>query len=331
MLEEHCTRVGLAPARVRPRPVRPSAAPAPFRPDRAFGSVSQVLGVIKKNVRDMPRLLRESPPTAEECASVLAGLRRMDAIAKKVSGGIRGHVQPKSPHVDHGLPDVQRGVAADVAGAGHALRVVDAPDGPADWGGTYIVVFYLDAAADVTVRCGRKFALPPGHHLYVGIQYGPGGVRGRTRRHCTPVKAKNIWNVDYMTPHARAVELWWTHDPIKRECTWSSVLASSPEFDCPAPGFGSNDCREIRATGFGAPVGRLCESHLFHSLERPNVHDFAGRLGQLRPGHAPVFWQRLDRDEQGGVLCPFEGAASSPDRGQQADRRAGPRRSRVSS
>ncbi len=211
------------------------------------------------------------------------------------------------------------------------IRVEEAQAGPSTLGGTYTVIFRHDADATVAVGALGTFDFPSGYYGYVGSAFGPGGVRARTDRHRRQHIARKKWNIDHMKPPFRAVAIWWTHDTFKRECSWSAALAASPRFDCPAAGFGSHDCRVNRSDGFGSPDGRLCRAHLLHSMERPNVHDFAGRLGQLRPGHAPVFWQRLDRDEQGGVLCPFEGAASSPDRGQQADRRAGPRRSRVSS
>ena len=163
-------------------------------------------------------------------------------------------------------------------------RVRQAPDGPDRLGGTYVVVFRLDADADVTVGRPGTFPFPAGYYCYVGTAFGGGGVGARTARHRTPVKAKKKWNIDYLTPYARAIEVWWTHDTIKRECTWSSALASVPGFAAPARASG-HDCRGNRAAGFGAPDGRLCKAHLYLSHRRPRVHDFA---------HPPaVAWSRV--------------------------------------
>jgi Uri superfamily endonuclease len=144
-------------------------------------------------------------------------------------------------------------------------------------------------------------------------------VRARTGRHLRRDIARKLWNIDHMKPPFRAVEVWWTHDIIKRECSWSIALSTIPGFDCPAAGFGAHDCRVNRAEGFGSPDGRLCRAHLYHTPEPPDVHEFARRLGRLATGHATVYRQRLDRDEQGGALFHIsDGAASPPDRRQPA-------------
>ncbi len=211
------------------------------------------------------------------------------------------------------------------------IRVGEARGGPSTLGGTYTVIFRNDADATVTVGALGTFDFPSGYYGYVGSAFGPGGVRARTDRHRRQHIARKKWNIDHMKPLFRAVEVWWTNDPIRRECSWSAALASTPGFDCPAAGFGSHDCRVNRAGGFSLPDGRLCKAHLYRSLSPPDVLDFARRLGHLVPGHAPLLWQRLVRDERGGgILHPSEGAARSSDPGRPANRRAGPFRSRAS-
>ena len=51
-------------------------------------------------------------------------------------------------------------------------------------------------------------------------------------------------------------------------------------------------------------------AHLYHGLESPDVHSFARGLSRLVTGHATVYRQRLDRDEQGGILLPSEESRS---------------------
>ncbi len=160
-------------------------------------------------------------------------------------------------------------------------------------GGTYVMIFSLAAAATVTVGALGTFDFPAGYYGYVGSAFGPGGVRARTDRHRRRDIARKLWNIDHMKPPFRAIEVWWTHDTIKRECSWSIALSTIPGFDCPAAGFGSHDCRVNRADGFGSPDASLCRAHLYYSPDPPDVHDFARRLGRLVRGHAPLFRQRL--------------------------------------
>ncbi len=193
--------------------------------------------------------------------------------------------------------------------AHEVIRVKRTQDGPTNLGGTYVVIFFLATAATVTVGALGTFDFPAGYYGYVGSAFGPGGVRARTGRHRRRDIARKKWNIDHMKPTFRAIEVWWTNDPIRRECSWSAALAATPGFDCPAAGFGSHDCRVNRADNFGAPDGRLCRAHLYLTQTHPGVYDFADRLVDLQPEHAPVCWQGLDRDEQGGILPPSEEAS----------------------
>ena len=198
----------------------------------------------------------------------------------------------------------QKSLIATIPGVeppAEGLCVEEAQGGPEPVGGTYIVTFILAAAATLAVGALGTFAFPAGYYCYIGSAFGPGGVRARTDRHRRPEIARKKWNIDHMKPPLRAAEVWWTHDARKWECTWSNVLATMPGFGCPAPGFGSHDCRVIRAAGDGSPDGRLCEAHLYHSPELPDVHEFARRLGRLVPGLDLVLRQRLVGGESGNV------------------------------
>lgn len=276
----------------RPRKRRPSARAA-FDPGNAYALVSAARGVMAKNLRDGPRLLRDSPPTAEERASVLRVLRHLKATSARLSRIIREHVSTTTHQAIAVPPEGRVRVAAGDAGAARGVAVVDQPEGPADWDGTYIVTFRLDADAEgVVVGALGTFRFPAGFYCYVGSMFGPGGVRARTGRHRTRVKTNKKWNVDYLTPLAGAVEVWWTHDPVRRECSWSAALGASAAFDCPVLEFGARDCRKAPPLRIGGGVYR-CPAHLDRSLLPPDVHDFAFRLGRLVPGHGVLYRQRL--------------------------------------
>ena len=120
----------------------------------------------------------------------------------------------------------------------------------------------------------RTFDVPAGYHLYVGSAFGAGGVAARVGRHLTPGTVKK-WNVDYLKDRAAPVEVWWTHDAVRRECAWSEVLAALPGLTVAAPGFGSNDCT-------------TCPAHLYFA-EHPPVYDLFEEALRRIDGHAPVF------------------------------------------
>lgn len=255
-------------------------------------------GIAEKNVRDVPRLLRESAPTGDERASLQDLLRLLDSAARGLTEIVLRQIASEPPRSSARRSGSPGGVSAGIAGRARGVRVEEAKEGPSALGGTYVVVFRLVADATVSVGKLGTFAFPAGFYAYIGSAFGPGGVRARTTRHRTQDVVKKKWNIDHMKPPLRAIEVWWTNDPIKRECSWSAVLAATPGFACPAAGFGSHDCRVNRADGFGSPGGQLCRTHLVHSAGPPDVDDFARCLGLLVAGHAPVFWQRLGHDQR---------------------------------
>lgn len=145
--------------------------------------------------------------------------------------------------------------------------------------GTYIMI--LHSERPTVRRIGRlgTFWLPAGYYLYVGSACGGGGVAARTTRHGHS-DACRMWNLDHLKAIARPVELWWTHhckDKEKKlECPWALALAQLPDYCCPAPGFGSNDCKS-------------CPAHLYHSLKRPSCKEFAAVIGQQFPEHDRIY------------------------------------------
>jgi len=79
------------------------------------------------------------------------------------------------------------------------------------------------------------------------------------------------WNIDHLKDRATPVEVWWTHDPVKRECAWSAAVAGLPGVSVPAPRFGSNDCSR-------------CAAHLYRSGRRPGFRRFAAAVGRAGMG-----------------------------------------------
>jgi hypothetical protein len=79
----------------------------------------------------------------------------------------------------------------------------------------------------------------------------------------------------------RAVEVWLTYDPDKRECAWAGLIHAALGGAVPVPGFGSADERQWR--------GRArCPAHFFHFGRRPQYEAFRAAVGRSLTGHAPV-------------------------------------------
>jgi Uri superfamily endonuclease len=140
--------------------------------------------------------------------------------------------------------------------------------------GTYILI--LRSAAEQWVQVGRKgrFLLPTGYHVYVGSAFGPGGVARRLARHLGRLRRKH-WHIDHLTSLLEVVEVWFSHDPQKRECVWSAIVGQMPGAMVPIERFGCSDCRS-------------CVSHLYSFEGRPRLADFRRRLQAVVPGHAPL-------------------------------------------
>ena len=129
----------------------------------------------------------------------------------------------------------------------------DVPGTIATGAGTYVLLFTCrDAACRDVGRLGRV-TLEPGHYLYVGSAFGPGGVRARVARHLRRDKPRH-WHLDYLREALEPLEAWYTLDPARREHEFAAALAAWPGLHG-IHGFGSSDC--------------ACASHLFAVRRRP--------------------------------------------------------------
>lgn len=108
----------------------------------------------------------------------------------------------------------------------------------------------------------------PGFYIYVGSAFGPGGLRARLSHHLNPPEKKH-WHIDYLRQQADIVDIWFTHDPVRREHEWAKEFEALPEIIIPFPGFGASDCK--------------CNSHLFYIHSEPNLMNIYKRLSVRQP------------------------------------------------
>jgi Uri superfamily endonuclease len=55
-------------------------------------------------------------------------------------------------------------------------------------------------------------------------------------------------------------EIWWTHDPVRREHQWASVVQRLRSASIPLQGFGASDC--------------VCVTHLYFFARPPSFSAF---------------------------------------------------------
>lgn len=123
-----------------------------------------------------------------------------------------------------------------------ALLIND-PDELPEERGAYVLLIYLAAPVPLPRRFAGK-NLAEGRYGYAGSARGPGGIRGRCRRHPNP-HAKCHWHVDWLTRSARDVQV--IARPGGSECSLINSLAGQPFVGFPLKGFGSTDCRRCPA------------------------------------------------------------------------------------
>lgn len=201
---------GRASERLPRTPWKERGEPAPFDAKAALWQAASVHGVAVKNARELPRVLREPPPTVAEGRAVLDRNRVLAESANRFRDIIRA-----------GEHDVRTG--------------------PSGVFGTYVTFFHLPQAA-TRLRVGAlgTFDFPAGCYAYLGSAFGGGGVRARTNRHLTTGTPKK-WNIDWLKPRCTPAAVWWTHERRHVEFDWADLLAELPGASCPVARFGGND------------------------------------------------------------------------------------------
>jgi len=129
--------------------------------------------------------------------------------------------------------------------------------------GTYALVCRPSCEAEIPV--GRLGVLPVryGFYVYVGSAFGPGGVRARVARHVNHGLSRH-WHVDYLWPVFRIGEIWYSHDPMRREHEWVRILRHAMGCSVPLRRFGASDCR--------------CEAHLAFFEQLPSFGAFRAQV-----------------------------------------------------
>lgn len=135
--------------------------------------------------------------------------------------------------------------------------------------GTYALV--LACHQRQTVQIGRwgELATTPGHYVYVGSAFGPGGVGARLSRHFG-LEKRLRWHIDYLRAVLTPVGAWISYAPERLEHRWADRLDAVAGFTA-IPGFGSSDCR--------------CTAHLFHARTADGLEQ------TLAAGQIPLVWQ----------------------------------------
>lgn len=139
--------------------------------------------------------------------------------------------------------------------------------------GTYALI--LRSLRQRPIQIGRlgDLGLRKGYYVYVGSAFGPGGLAGRMKHHFR-VSDSPRWHMDYLRPAVEIAEVWYSHDPERREHEWAGILGTIREAVVPKVGFGSSDCG--------------CTSHLLFFANKPILKVFRRQLGRTIPGHRRV-------------------------------------------
>ena len=122
--------------------------------------------------------------------------------------------------------------------------------------GTYLLHFYSDRPASITVGRLGSLALTTGYYFYVGSAFGPGGLRARLRHHYS-ISQKPHWHLDYIRPSLKLQQVWYSHDAVRYEHEWATILHEVSGLQIPLVGLGASDCR--------------CCSHFFYTRARPDL------------------------------------------------------------
>ena len=112
--------------------------------------------------------------------------------------------------------------------------------------GTYFLCLFLPNSKKIKIGKIGDIFFETGYYLYVGKAFGPGGLKGRIKRHLLK-NTKKRWHIDYLKSHCKIVYAGIFED-IDIECLIANTFK---EKFISIKNFGSSDCN--------------CFSHLFYS------------------------------------------------------------------
>ena len=139
--------------------------------------------------------------------------------------------------------------------------------------GTYALVCESVCGTEVSVGRLGALAVRKGWYIYLGSAFGPGGIRARVARHVSQSSNRH-WHIDYLWPALRIGEIWYSHDPMRREHEWVRILRRVTGCSVPLQRFGASDCR--------------CEAHLLFFARVPLLRSFRGHVYSAIPDHHSV-------------------------------------------
>lgn len=150
--------------------------------------------------------------------------------------------------------------------------------------GTYGLILLLARSTRIVVGALGVFDFAPGHYVYVGSAFGPGGLKARLGRHIAG-NGRRHWHIDYLRRAAsvEAVCFSTADDPL--EHAWARALGNAPGAGLPAPRFGASDCG--------------CASHLIALPDSP-TREFLTRI-LAAPGEDTVRTLTVGRSGPGVV------------------------------
>ncbi len=130
------------------------------------------------------------------------------------------------------------------------------PDCP----GSYILIFSCKNGKNIRIGRHGYLQTEPGHYAYCGSAFGPGGLRARVGRH-TRLHKKKRWHIDYLRPHIRLRQIWYSANGENLEHDMASAFNKMAVIDnkstYPMTKFGATDC--------------ACPAHLFHFISMPGI------------------------------------------------------------
>lgn len=141
--------------------------------------------------------------------------------------------------------------------------------------GTYALILRARSAQRVRIGALGHLGLRPGVYVYVGSAFGPGGVRARLKHHLSHSPSPH-WHIDYLRRATELDQVWYTHDPVRREHAWADLFRSARGAVIPLRGFGASDCR--------------CASHLFYFESPPDFPTFRRRMEREMLGAEMLRW-----------------------------------------
>lgn len=134
--------------------------------------------------------------------------------------------------------------------------------------GTYVLILRARSAKRVRIGALGYLRVRSGVYVYVGSAFGPGGVRARVKHHLSRSPAPH-WHIDYLRLATELDQVWYTHDPVRREHAWADLFRSARGAAIPLLRFGASDCR--------------CVSHLFYFARPPSFPTFRRQMKRDMP------------------------------------------------